>query len=155
MSQKDDAGKSEPLAVKNMDSDLIPQKEILEKLRGLVILPLDRKEDGRGVYGQSSVTLAKELREFGVEAGYFDPVENRTFEVKKSLRIEVVQLMIFLAQEATKEVVWDQLKSLIKRKHPESQAFKFAYVEISDGVVKAFQAEGARDDVFEAIEKLI
>ena len=155
MTPKDAQEKIEPLIALEVHSDAFPFKKTLEDLFGLVFLPLERKEDGRGIYGQSSLTLVKELKVTGVNSSYLDSSENRTFEVKKSIQIEIVNLVIYLAQEATKEFAWNELKQLLKSKHPESQKFNVTYLKIAKDEVVGFKAVGQRDDVFQAIDKFI
>ena len=56
----------------------------------VVIMPHSRTDDGRGIYSQSAVFLAKELRAQGIAAEYSDNSDMRVFEVKKSALAEAL-----------------------------------------------------------------
>jgi hypothetical protein len=50
----------------------------------MVIVPGQRTDDDRGVCGEATLFLAKELRAEGVDVAYLDSSDSRLFKVKTS-----------------------------------------------------------------------
>jgi hypothetical protein len=118
----------------------------------VVILPRRRADDGRGVYGEATVFLAKDLRAEGVDAAYLDPPDDRLFEVKKSAIIAVfVTIVLGIGSAAG----WDGIKALLKREHADGKPLEVTYTDLaSDGGGRSWTVRGSGKEVIEAIDRL-
>lgn len=128
----------------------------IERARGsaasVVILPRHRTDDGRGIYGEATVFLAKELRAEGVDVTYLDPSEDRLFEVKKSALTEA---LVTIALGITSTAGWEAMKALLRRNRADDSAMEITYTELaSSGHGQAWTVRGQGKDVIEAIDKL-
>lgn len=83
----------------------------------LVITPLERLDNGVGVYSAATLFLVKELRANGLAASFLDPPERRTFEVRKSAVADLVTLSVSIGGSLTTNVVWFYIERLISRSH--------------------------------------
>lgn len=132
------------------------QADELARARSLgnsvVILPRRRADDGRGVYGEATVFLAKDLRAQGVDVAYLDPSNERLFEVKKSaIMAAFVTIVLGIGSAAG----WDGIKALLKREHADDKPLEVAYTDLaSDGTGKSWTVRGSGKDVIEAIDRL-
>jgi hypothetical protein len=76
----------------------------------LVILPVGRDEEGRGLYPAETVFLGKKLRAAGYQVAYADPPGRRLFEVRKSA---VAMAVASVALGLLTNAAWDGAKWLV------------------------------------------
>lgn len=76
----------------------------------LVILPVGRDEEGRGLYPADTVFLGKNLRAAGYRVAYADPPGRRLFEVRKSA---VATAVASVALGLLTNAAWDGAKWLV------------------------------------------
>jgi hypothetical protein len=118
----------------------------------IVILPRRRADDGRGVYGEATVFLAKDLRAQRVDVAYLDPSEARLFEVKKSAILAVFVTIVLGISSAAG---WDGIKALLKRERADDTPMEVTYADLAaDGSGKSWRVRGSGKDVIEAIDRL-
>lgn len=118
----------------------------------LVVLPLRRTEDDRGIYGEATLFLVKELRAAGIEATYLDPSEERLFEVKKSA---LVAALATIGLGIAGNAAWEAVKVLLRRHHTGGQMMELTYVDISaTGDKTAWTVRGPASEVVEVVDEL-
>lgn len=132
----------------------LPKEELASAIAtgaSIVIMPHARTEDGRGIYGESTVFMVKELRAAGVDARYLDESERRVFEVKKSaVAAALVPFVLGIASTAA----WDLLKPCILGWFGDRK-MEITYTNISaDGARTSWNIRGEGKDVVEAIDKI-
>jgi hypothetical protein len=82
----------------------------------IVVMPRPWADDGRAVYGESTLFLVKELRAEGLTAAFLDSGEDRVFEVKKSaLLAGLVGIDIGIGSGVGSNAVWAGLMRLLHR----------------------------------------
>jgi hypothetical protein len=118
----------------------------------VVVLPARRDDDGRGVYGESTVFLVKELRAAGVSASYADPSDRRVFEVKKSaLGTALVSVALGLVSNAG----WDGVKAWLRREQPDGQRLEVSFADLSaDGARTMWTVKGPAEETLAAVDRL-
>lgn len=117
-----------------------------------VVLPARRDDDGRGVYGEATVFLVKELRAAGVSASYADPSDRRVFEVKKSaLGTALVAVALGLVSNAG----WDGVKAWLRREQPDGQRLEVSFADLSaDGARTMWTVKGPAEETLAAVDRL-
>lgn len=120
--------------------------------KSVVILPRRRADDGRGVYGEATVFLAKDLRAEGVDVAYLDASEDRLFEVKKSaLGDAFITIVLGIVGNAG----WAGIRALIKREHDGTKPLEVTYTDLApDGSAKSWTVRGPGSEVVEVIDRL-
>lgn len=118
----------------------------------VVVLPRSRADDGRGVYGEATLFLVKELRAEGIDADYLDPTEDRLFEVKKSA---LVAALVTIALGIASAGAWDAIKALLRREGADRSEMEVTYTDLRpDGTGRTWRVRGHGEDVIRAIDKL-
>jgi hypothetical protein len=146
------AGMDDLAVVRAVD---LPPEEV-ERARGveaaIVILPLARAADGRGVYGQSTVFLAKDLRAEGLDATYLDASGNRVFE---ELNGVISDALLNISLGITGNAAWEGLKALLRREQATHRKMEITYTDLTPGGTgKSWNVRGHGEDVLRAIDKL-
>jgi hypothetical protein len=118
----------------------------------LLILPRKLAEDGDGLYDDSVLTLAKELRSEGVTADYLQPPEERRWIGEKSAVPLLVEFVIGVGGNAG----WAALKALFGRRPADKTRVRLARAKSCGEKVEWewFEAEGTGEEVVRAIEAL-
>ena len=129
--------------------------EDLERAReagsAVVILPRRRADDGRGVYGEATLFLVKELRANGIDAEYLDSGE-RLFEVKKSALVAAVATIALGIASAG---AWDAIKALLRREVSDRSQMEITYTDLRpNGTGRTWTVRGRGEEVITAIDKL-
>ncbi len=118
------------------------------------VLVLPRKiEDGQGLYDDSVVTIAKELRAAGVTADYQHGPDSREWIGEKAIPLFVVDLFAAVAGHAG----WDGLRAVFRDKHSSDRVRirVVRYVRNESGVrFECFKLDGTGKEVAEALETL-
>lgn len=132
----------------------LPKEELAAALAtgaSIVIMPHSRTEDGRGVYGESTLFLVKELRAQSLDARYVDEPERRVFEVKKGALAEALVTIVLGVASAG---VWDVVKIHILGWF-EDKKMEITYTDLSaDGREESWTIRGQGRDVLAAMEKI-
>jgi hypothetical protein len=117
----------------------------------VLILPRE-VVDGRGLYDDSVVTVAKELRAAGTSAGYAHGPDAREWIGEKGVDAIVLSLIVGIASNAG----WAGLRALVGRARSNRVRIRVARVrETPDGPeAEWFQLEGPGDEVAEALRVL-
>lgn len=119
----------------------------------VVLMPRARTDDGRGIYGEATIFLVKELRAEGIEASFLDPSEGRLFDVKKSA---IATALVTVVLGVVSSAAWEAVRSLLIREHPEDSPMEITYTDLSPtGTGSSWTVRGEGKDVLEAIDKLI
>jgi hypothetical protein len=114
---------------------------------GMVVSPVRRDARGRGVYQETAVLLVKNLRAEGVEAGFLDSSENRTFLVQKSADVAFAYVIGILSSAS-----WAAIAAVFHRWHGGRTIDLTVYrVDDIEGTRDFFHASGNTDDVLKAL----
>lgn len=118
----------------------------------LLILPRRLGPAGEGLYDDSVLTLAKDLRAEGVSADYLHPTEERRWIGEKSAVALIVEFAIGIGSNAG----WTALYELLRR-HPE-QTVRVRAARKKDLAAKQewewVEAEGSGEEVARSLEAL-
>jgi hypothetical protein len=118
----------------------------------LLILPRRLGPEGEGLYDDSVLTLAKDLRAEGFSADYLHPAEDRRWIGEKSAVALVVEFVVGVGGNAG----WAALYALFRRK-PE-QKVRVRVARKKDLVAKQewewIEAEGPGEEVARSLEAL-
>ena len=119
----------------------------------VVILPISHTDDGRGVYGEATVFLAKELRAVGVDVDYLDAAEGRLFEVKKSV---IAAAAITVALGLVSSGLWAAIAALFRsRPDVDDSTMEITYADLRpDGTGRTWRVRGRGAEVLDALDKL-
>lgn len=147
-----EVGRSEDIV--SIERAELPVEELQAALAvgaSIVIMPHARTEDGRGVYGESTLFLVKELRAQCLDAKFADESERRVFEVKKSALADgVVTIVLGLASAG----LWEVVKIYILGWF-EDKKMEMTYTDLSaDGREESWTVRGQGKDVLAAIDKI-
>jgi hypothetical protein len=136
---------------------------MLARARGLdsdiVVMPRRWADDGRSVYGESTLFLVKELRAEGLSAAFLDSGEDRVFEVKKSaLLAGLVAIGIGIGGGVGSNAAWAGLMRLLHRHagdENEGREVEVTYVDLShDGDGTQYTVRGPARAVIDTVEGL-
>jgi hypothetical protein len=118
----------------------------------VVVLPARRDDNGRGVYGEATVFLVKDLRAAGVPAVFADPSDRRVFEVKKSaVGTALVAVVLGLVSNAG----WDGVKAWLRREQADDQRLEVSFADVSaDGARTVWAVKGRADEALRAVDRL-
>jgi hypothetical protein len=109
--------------------------------------------DSRGIYGESTLFLGKELRAGGLEADYLDEAGKRLFEAKKGL---IVEGLLTVSLGVVSAAAWDGIKALLRRATPDKATLDVTYVDLSpEGRCRTWNVRGDRDGTLDAIDRLL
>ncbi len=118
----------------------------------VVVLPREIQGD-RGLYHDSTVTLAKELRAQGITADYQHPPELRTWIGEKAFLPDVVSFFIGIASSAG----WDGILAVLRLRPPArrmtARIVRFS-TDASGTQSELYELEGSGEEVIAAIETL-
>jgi len=137
--------------------------DILAKAKGLgsdiVVMPRRWADDGRAVYGESTLFLVKELRAEGLSAAFLDSGEDRVFEVKMSaLLAGLAAIGIGIGGGVGTNATWVALKRLLDRHASdgdESREVEVTFVDLSEhGDGTQYTVRGPVRDVVDTVERL-
>ena len=137
--------------------------DILARAKGLgsdiVVMPRRWADDGRAVYGESTLLLVKELRAEGLSAAFLDSGEDRVFEVKKSaLLTGLAAIGIGIGGGVGTNATWAALKRLLHRHASDgddSRKVEVTFVDLSeDGDGTQYTVRGPVRDVVDTVELL-
>ena len=129
---------------------------VLEKKSVLVFLPFDRSTDGKGIYSQSVLFMAKEFRASGIDAQYLDASDDRIFEVKKAAVESNLSVAFAILKDFPFTAVWELLKNFIRRDHPSAQTLDVAFSIISEnGASKTWTSSGPVEGTLIAIDRFL
>ena len=132
----------------------LPELDIQRALAvdaSVVILPLSRSEDGRGIYGEATLFLTKELRLAGRwRPSSWTPRKWRLFEVKKSaLAAAPVTISLGIVSAAG----WDAVKALLRREHASDSPMEITYTDLTpERGGRTWTVRGSSEHVIEAID---
>lgn len=118
----------------------------------VIVLPREIQGD-RGLYHDSTITLAKELRRRGITADYQHPPELRTWIGEKAFLPDVVSFFIGIASSAG----WDGIVAVLRVRPPARQmkARVVRYSTDASGTRRElYELEGSGKDVIAALETL-
>jgi hypothetical protein len=117
----------------------------------VLILPREISDD-RGLYDDSVLTLAKDLREAGITAEYQHPAEAREWIGERGVDI-LVAFIVGIASNAG----WAALGALLRQRHA-GDPVRVRAARISDREAGVdwewFEVEGPGEDVADALEAL-
>jgi hypothetical protein len=130
--------------------------DVIDKARAqdamLVVLPGRRAEDGRGIYGEASLFLVKELRAANVNAAYLDPPKQRLFEVKESAWVDA---LVSIGLGIVTNAAWDAVKAVLRRLHTDDQLMEIRYADVSAaGDQTEWTVRGPAGEVLNAVDRL-
>jgi hypothetical protein len=137
--------------------------EVMDRARAveadLVVLPRRWAADGRGVYGEATLFLVKELRADGVNAAYLESGKDRLFEVKKSALLAGLATIGFgIGAGIGTNAAWAGIKRLLTRHaddNDQDQDVEVAYVDLSaSGNPTQYTVRGPAHRVVDTIEQL-
>lgn len=137
--------------------------ELVGRVRGVessvVILPQRQADDGRGIYGEATLFLVKELRAEGVDASFLEDGAERLFEVKKSSLSDAIQMLSFaIGTGVLGNAAWASLKVLFKSGQPETDPprdLDVNYLHLAEtGEETQYRITGVADDVMKAIDHI-
>jgi hypothetical protein len=122
----------------------------------MVILPRQCTGDGRGVYGEATLFLAKELRAEGVDVAYLDSSDSRLFEVKKSAVLTALDaIAIGVTSGVGTNAAWAGFKRLFHRREDSEHQIEISYVDLSEpGDRTQYTVRGRTRDVLDAIDEI-
>lgn len=106
-----------------------------------------------GVYRDETITLAKALREAGVDAGYFHGTDNRTWSGRKGDPL-LVPIVIALAANVVTGVAFLALSQWLDRTFPRTSVRVRVVRKASNGgkrTTDVFKAKGPGPDVAELL----
>jgi hypothetical protein len=131
--------------VHRLDLDIeLPEELACDAL----ILPTERAPDGTGVYHESVVTLAKELRAADVKAEYQDDAASRKWYGERAVPLVVLELFVALGAHAA----WDGIKSILKRVPGDKKVrVRVARRATPDENWELLEAEGGGEEVADAL----
>lgn len=113
-----------------------------------LILPTERAPDGTGIYHESVVTLAKELRAVDVRAEYQDDAASRKWYGERAVPLVVLELFVALGAHAA----WDGIKAIIKRVPSDKKVrLRVARRPTPDDEWELLEAEGSGEEVANAV----
>ena len=122
----------------------------------LIILPISHTEDGKGVYGQSTVFLVKELKSEGIDAAYLDSSEFRLFDVKKGQHQIVFEMAFALMRDMAVDSIWAAIKVYLLKSLPPRQPMNITYSKISnDGASESWNVAGPIEGTLRAVDKFL
>jgi hypothetical protein len=119
----------------------------------VLVLPREVSESGRGLYDDSVVTLAKELRLHDVTAAYQHGAEDRQWIGERAADVIVLSFVIGVASSAG----WEALKRLFSTRYDKNRVKgKLArYTQTSDHATwEWFEVEGSGEEVARALDEL-
>jgi hypothetical protein len=122
----------------------------------MVIMPRRWTDDGRGVYGEATLFLAKELRAEAIDVEYLEPSADRLFEVKKStLLTALASIGIGIGSGVGSNAAWAGIKRLLSRDTDDDREIEISYVDLSEsGDCTQYTIRGPVREVIEAVEEL-
>ncbi|MDP9091773.1 MAG: hypothetical protein M3N95_02220 [Actinomycetota bacterium] len=140
-----------------LPSDILARAKALGS--DVVVMPRRWADDGRAVYGESTLFLVKELRAEGLSAAFLDSGEDRVFEVKKSaLLTGLAAIGIGIGSGVGTNVTWAALKRLLQSHAAdgdESREVEVTFVDLSDdGDGTQYTVRGPVRDVVDTVERL-
>jgi hypothetical protein len=116
----------------------------------LLILPRD-VSDGRGLYDDSVVTLAKQVRATGVTADYQHDASSRTWIGEKHLDPLVLDIIAGFITNAG----WAGVATVISKRKSDRVRVRFGRRKNSSGSLEEwFEVEGPGTEVAEALREL-
>ncbi len=147
-----EVGRSEDIV--SVERTELPKEELEAAFAvgaSIVIMPHARTEDGRGIYGESTLSLVKDLRAQRLDAKYADEPERRVFEVKKGVLADgFVTIVLGIASAGA----WDAFKIYILG-WLDDKKMEITYTDLSaDGREESWTIRGQGRDVLAAIDKI-
>lgn len=135
--------------VREIDPPIAPAPESVDV--DVLILPREI-EDGVGLYDDSALTLAKDLREAGVTAEYQHPADARGWIGERGADI-LIAFIVGIASNAA----WSAISGLLRRQHA-ADSVRVRVSRIRDRKSNRdwewFELEGTGDEVADALESL-
>ena len=127
-----------------------PPRSDLHKLAGNTQLVVVAREvaDGDGYYDDSVITLVKELKAAGADAGFEHASEHRRWIGEKAFEPTALDLIIGVGSNA----VWAALCAVVKHRKSSHVRVRWGRHNDADGELEWFEAEGSGEAVASAIE---
>ncbi len=122
-----------------------------EQTVDVLVLPRE-VTDGRGLYDDSVVTLAKELRAAGTSAEYQHGLDAREWIGEKHVPVIVLDIVASIASNAG----WDGLRAAIGRRKSEQVRVRVARIKQTSAgqEFEWYEVEGPGAEVAEALKAL-
>jgi len=130
--------------------DAATTTRILDVGNDVVLLPIN-VDDEVGIYPQSSVFSAKDLRQAGIDAAFLDPSANRRFVLQQS-----ADVLLTLAIGVASNAVWAGLSRYLRTMGASRMRLRvFRFRSPDGGSLQGWEVEGESEAVLDALDRLL